>query len=154
MVWYIVVIIQFLFNFDEVKIWFIIVSVYLFGSCKEQIVGNVYGKVLVEQGFVVIVYDVSFQGVFGGVLCWIEDLIQWVEDVSCVIDYVVMLFYVDVDRIGVIGVCGGGGYVINVMLIEKCIKVVVSIIGVNIGCLFCEGFSEYNLLGVLEVMVV
>ena len=38
---------------------------------------------------------------------------------SQVIDYAVTLPYVDADRIGVIGVCGGGGYVLNATLTEK-----------------------------------
>lgn len=73
---------------------------------------------------------------------------------SWVIDYVVILFYVDVEKIVGIGVCGGGGYVLNVVLIEKWIKVVVGIIFVNIGWFFWEGFSMYNFIGVLEGMVV
>lgn len=68
------------------------------------------------------------------------------------IDYAVTLPYVDADRIGVIGVCGGGGYAINATLTEKRIKAVVSITGVNIGRLFREGFSEYDPLGALDAM--
>lgn len=51
---------------------------------------------------------------------------------------------VDADRIGVIGICGGGGYAINATLTEKRIKAVVSITGVNVGRLFHESFSNYD----------
>jgi len=51
---------------------------------------------------------------------------------------------VDADRIGVIGICGGGGYAINATLTEKRIKAVVSITGVNVGRLFRESFSNYD----------
>ncbi|MTH64101.1 alpha/beta hydrolase [Paracoccus shanxieyensis] len=152
MAWHIAATIQFPPNFDEAKTWPTIVSVHPFGSCKEQTAGNVYGKALAEQGFVVIAYDASFQGASGGAPRWIEDPTQRVEDVSRVIDYAVTLPYVDADRIGVIGVCGGGGYAINATLTEKRIKAAVSITGVNIGRLFREGFSEYNPLGALEAM--
>ncbi|ACI92850.1 alpha/beta superfamily hydrolase [Afipia carboxidovorans OM5] len=139
-------------NFDEKKQYPAIVSVHPFGSCKEQTSGNVYGKALAEQGFVVIPYDASFQGASGGEPRWIEDPTQRVEDISHVIDYAVTLPYVDADRIGVIGVCGGGGYVLNATLTEKRIKAVVAITPVNIGRLFREGFSSYDPLGALDAM--
>ncbi len=139
-------------NFDENKRYPTIVSVHPFGSCKEQTSGNVYGKALAEQGFVVIPYDASFQGASGGEPRWIEDPTQRVEDISHVIDYAVTLSYVDADRIGVIGVCGGGGYVLNATLTEKRIKAVVAITPVNIGRLFREGFSNYDPLGALDAM--
>lgn len=139
-------------NFDENKQYPTIVSVHPFGSCKEQTSGNVYGKALAEQGFVVIPYDASFQGASGGEPRWIEDPTQRVEDISHVVDYAVTLPYVDADRIGVIGVCGGGGYVLNATLTEKRIKAVVAITPVNIGRLFREGFSNYDPLGALDAM--
>lgn len=139
-------------GFEEAKTYPTIVSVHPFGSCKEQTSGNVYGKALAEAGFVVIAYDASFQGASGGEPRWIEDPTQRVEDVSHVIDYAVTLPYVDADRIGVIGICGGGGYVLNATLTEKRIKATVAITPVNIGRLFREGFSNYDPLGALNAM--
>ncbi|NLS18827.1 alpha/beta hydrolase [Rhizobium sp. P40RR-XXII] len=152
MAWHIAANILFPPAFDEAKTYPTIVSVHPFGSCKEQTSGNVYGKALAEQGFVVIAYDASFQGASGGSPRWIESPSQRVEDISHVIDYAVTLPYVDADRIGVIGVCGGGGYVLNATLTEKRIKAVVGITPVNIGRLFREGFSGYDPIGALEAM--
>lgn len=152
MAWSIAATIQVPPEFDENESYPAIVAVHPFGSCKEQTSGTVYGKALAEQGFVVIAYDASFQGASGGELRWIEDPTQRVEDISRVIDYAVTLPYVDETRIGVLGVCGGGGYAINATLTEKRIKAVVSITGVNIGRLFREGFSNYDPLGALEAM--
>ncbi|TPM35842.1 alpha/beta hydrolase [Mesorhizobium sp. B2-3-5] len=152
MAWHIAANILFPPGFDESKKFPTMISVHPFGSCKEQTSGNVYGKALAEQGFVVIAYDASFQGESGGSPRWIEDPTQRVEDVSRVIDYAVTLPYVDENRIGVLGVCGGGGYAVNATLTEKRIKAVVSITGVNIGRLFREGFSQYDPLGALEAM--
>lgn len=152
MAWHIAANIQFPPNFDAARTWPTIIAVHPFGSCKEQTSGNVYGKALAEQGFVVIAYDASFQGESGGEPRWIEDPTQRVEDISHVIDYAVTLPYVDADRIGVIGICGGGGYVLNATLTEKRIKAAVAITPVNIGRLFREGFSNYDPLGALEAM--
>lgn len=152
MAWHIAANIQFPPGFDKARTWPTIISIHPFGSCKEQTSGNVYGKALAEQGFVVIAYDASFQGESGGSPRWIEDPTQRVEDVSHVIDYAVTLPYVDADRIGVIGVCGGGGYALNAALTEKRIKAVVGITPVNIGRLFREGFSGYDPIGALNAM--
>ncbi|AGE19057.1 TPA: alpha/beta hydrolase [Serratia marcescens] len=152
MAWHIAAHIQLPPGFDESKRYPTVVSVHPFGSCKEQTSGNVYGKALAEQGYVVIAYDASFQGESGGAPRWIEDPTQRVEDISRVIDYAVTLPYVDAERIGVLGICGGGGYAVNATLTEKRIKAVVSITGVNIGRLFREGFSGYDPLGALNAM--
>ncbi|PYA62847.1 alpha/beta hydrolase [Serratia marcescens] len=152
MAWHIAAHIQLPPGFDESKRYPTVVSVHPFGSCKEQTSGNVYGKALAEEGYVVIAYDASFQGGSGGAPRWVEDPTQRVEDISRVIDYAVTLPYVDAERIGVLGICGGGGYAVNATLTEKRIKAVVSITGVNIGRLFREGFSGYDPLAVLNAM--
>ncbi|CUZ94383.1 MULTISPECIES: alpha/beta hydrolase [Serratia] len=152
MAWHIAAHIQLPPGFDESKRYPTVVSVHPFGSCKEQTSGNVYGKALAEEGYVVIAYDASFQGGSGGAPRWVEDPTQRVEDISRVIDYAVTLPYVDAERIGVLGICGGGGYAVNATLTEKRIKAVVSITGVNIGRLFREGFSGYDPLAALNAM--
>lgn len=152
MAWHIAADIQFPLDFDESRQYPTIISVHPFGSCKEQTSGNVYGKALAEAGYVVIAYDASFQGESGGTPRWVEDPTQRVEDISRVIDYAVTLPYVNAELIGVLGICGGGGYAINATLTEKRIKAVVSITGVNIGRLFREGFSNYDPIGALNAM--
>ena len=139
-------------DFDNAGSYPTIVSVHPFGSCKEQTSSAVYGKALAEAGYVVIAYDASYQGESGGAPRWVEDPTQRVEDISHVIDYAVTLPYVDADRIGVIGVCGGGGYVLNAAMTEKRIKAVVGITPVNLGRLFREAFTEFDPIGALEAM--
>lgn len=152
MAWDISALILFPPAFDETRKYPTIVSVHPFGSCKEQTSGAIYGKRLAEAGYVVIAYDASYQGESGGSPRWVEDPSQRVEDVSHVIDHAVTLPYVAADRIGAIGVCGGGGYALNATLTEKRIKAVVGITPVNLGRLFREGFSEHDPLGALEAM--
>lgn len=152
MPWHIAADIHFPPNFNEARKYPTIVSVHPFGSCKEQTSGNVYGEALAKEGFVVIAYDASFQGASGGEPRFIEDPTQRVEDISHVIDYAVTLPYVDEKRIGVLGVCGGGGYALNATLTEKRIKAVVGVTPVNIGRLFREGFSNFDPIGALNAM--
>lgn len=130
-------------NFDESKTYPAIVAAHPIGSCKEQTAGNIYAPPLAEAGYVVIAFDASFQGAGGGMPRFLEDPTQRVEDFSRVVDYLVTLPYVDADRIGVIGVCGGGGYALAAARTEKRFKAVVSITGVNYGRMQRE-MSEQN----------
>lgn len=139
-------------DFDDKKTYPAIVSAHPIGSCKEQTAGNVYGKALAAAGFVVIAFDRSTQGASGGEPRYIEDPATAVEDFSRVVDHLVTLSYVDVDRIGVLGICGGGGYAINATMIERRFKALVSITGVNYGRLCREGFSGFDPIGQMEAM--
>ncbi|MCA0175958.1 MAG: alpha/beta hydrolase [Proteobacteria bacterium] len=139
-------------GFDDKKKYPAIISAHPIGSCKEQTAGNVYGKKLAEAGFVVIAFDRSTQGQSGGEPRSIEDPAMAVEDFSRVMDYLVTLPYVDADRIGVLGICGGGGYAINATMTERRIKALVSITGVNYGRLCREGFSGFDPIGQMEAM--
>lgn len=139
-------------DFNETGKYPAIISAHPIGSCKEQTSGNVYGQALAREGFVVIAFDASFQGASGGVPRFIEDPTLRVEDFRHVADYLVTLPYVAEDRIGVLGICGGGGYAINAAMTERRIKAVGTVTGANYGRLMREGFSGYNPIGVLEAM--
>jgi len=139
-------------GFDESRKYPAIVSTHPIGSCKEQTSGNVYGQQLAEQGFVVLAFDASFQGASGGEPRFIEDPAIRVSDIRFAIDFLVAQPYVDAQRIGAIGICGGGAYTINAAITDHRIKALVSITGVNFGRLIREGFSQFDPLGALKAM--
>ena len=131
MYWDIAADIHFPPNFDDKRKYPAVITAHPIGSCKEQTAGNVYGKALAEAGFVVIAFDRSTQGSSGGEPRYIEDPALAVEDFRHVVDYAVTLPYVDADRIGVVGICGAGGYAINATMTERRIKALASVTGVN-----------------------
>jgi uncharacterized protein len=139
-------------DFSETKKYPAIISAHPIGSCKEQTSGNVYGQALAKEGFVVIAFDASFQGASSGEPRFIEDPSLRVGDFRAVVDYLMTLPYVDEDRIGVLGICGGGGYAINAAMTERRIKAIGTITGVNYGRLMREGFSNYDPIAALEAM--
>ncbi|MCU7645649.1 alpha/beta hydrolase [Pseudomonas piscis] len=139
-------------GFDEGRKYPAIVSTHPIGSCKEQTSGNVYGSQLAEQGFVVLAFDASFQGASGGEPRFIEDPALRVSDIRFAIDFLVSQPFVDAERIGAIGICGGGAYTINAAITDHRIKALVSITGVNFGRLIREGFSQFDPLGALKAM--
>lgn len=152
MYWDIAADIHFPPDFDKSKKYPAIISAHPIGSCKEQTSGNVYAPALAKEGFVVIAFDASFQGSSGGEPRSIEDPVQRVEDFRHVTDYLVTLPYVDEDRIGVLGICGGGGYSINAAMTERRIKAVGTVTGANYGRLMRGNFTNLDPIGALERM--
>ena len=152
MYWDIAADIHFPPNFDKTKTYPAIISAHPIGSCKEQTSGNVYAPQLAKEGFVVIAFDRSFQGASGGEPRFIEDPTLSVEDFRHVADYLVTLPYVDEERIGVLGICGAGGYAINAAMTERRIKAVGTVTGANYGRLMRAGFSGFNPIGMLEAI--
>ena len=152
MAWHIAADIHFPPAFEKSRKYPAIISVHPIGSCKEQTAGNVYGQALAREGFVVIAFDASFQGDSGGEPRFIEDPTQRVEDIRRVTDHLVTVPYVDAERIGVIGVCGGGGYSISASMTERRVRAVASITGVNFGRLSREAFGNYDPVGTLEAI--
>lgn len=119
-------------NFDETKKYPAIVCIHPGSSCKEQTT-SIYGQKLAENGFIALAFDATYQGESEGTPRFIESPAARVEDVRCAIDYLVTLDYVDEDKIGVLGICAGGGYAANAAMTERRIKAVGTVVGANIG---------------------
>lgn len=139
-------------DFDEARKYPTIISAHPTGSCKEQTAGNIYATALAKAGFVAIAFDASFQGESGGEPRFTEDPGFRVSDFSYVVDYLVTQNYVDEDKIGVLAICGGGGYAVTATMIDRRIKALSTVVGSNVGRLMREGFSNYDPLGMLEAL--
>ncbi|GGA60155.1 alpha/beta hydrolase [Pelagibacterium lentulum] len=125
-------------DFDETQKYPAIVVAHPISSCKEQ-TAAIYASRLAELGYVALAFDASTQGTSGGLGQYLEDPATRVEDFRCAADYLVTLDFVDEDRIGVLGICGGGGYAVNAAMTERRFKAVGTIVGANYGRLAREG---------------
>jgi fermentation-respiration switch protein FrsA (DUF1100 family) len=125
-------------GFDESKKYPAIVVAHPISSCKEQ-TAAIYASKLAELGYVCLAFDASTQGASGGPGQYLEDPAARVEDFRCAADYLVTLGFVDENRIGVLGICGGGGYAVNAAMTERRFKAVGTVVGANYGRLCREG---------------
>ena len=97
-----------------------------FGAVKEQSSG-LYAQTMAERGFVAIAHDPSYVGESGGQPHNTASQEALVEDFSAGVDYLGGLPFVDRDRIGVLGVCGSGGFVLAAAEIDPRIKAVATV---------------------------
>ncbi|MGO7582071.1 alpha/beta hydrolase [Rhizobium ruizarguesonis] len=119
-------------DFDGSRKYPAIITVPPAGGAKEQTAG-LYARKLAEKGLVAIAIDASFQGESGGEPRYKEDPIARVEDIRGAVDHLVNLPYVDENRIGVLGICAGGGYAVSAAMTERRIKAVGVSVPVNGG---------------------
>lgn len=124
-------------NIEENKQNPAIVCVHPGSSCKDQTAG-IYAEKLSELGYVTIAFDASYQGESEGEPRYIEEPAARVEDIKAAVDYLTTLDFVDENRIGVLGVCAGGGYAVNAAMTERRIKAVGTVVGANIGRVYRE----------------
>ncbi|MCY0961989.1 alpha/beta hydrolase [Streptomyces sp. H27-H5] len=76
------------------------------------------------------------------VYSWACASLAWLDankSLDIAADHLVTLDYVDEDRIGVLGICGGGGYAVNAAMTERRFKAVGTVTDVNFGRMMREG---------------
>jgi hypothetical protein len=102
------------------------------GAVKEQ-ASWLYAQTMAERGFITIAHDPSYVGESGGQPHGIASSEALVEDFSAAVDFLGGLPFVDRDRIGVIGVCGSGGFGLAAAEIDPRIKAVATVSMYDIG---------------------
>lgn len=126
-------------NFDKSKHYPAILCVHPAGSVKEQSAG-LYAYLLAANGFVTLAFDATYAGESGGIPHWSEAPYERVEDIRYAIDYMVTLSFIDDHRIGALGLCAGGGYVMATAPTDRRIRAIAGISAADIGAANREGW--------------
>ncbi|MFJ9622114.1 alpha/beta hydrolase [Streptomyces sp. NPDC101181] len=108
-------------------------------SVKEQI-GATYASRLAAHGIAALVFDPSHQGRSGGEPRDLEDPYRRGEDISYAVDALTVNPVIDPQRIGVLGICAGGGYAVHTARTDHRIKAVSTVVPGNMGTSF-RGFQ-------------
>ena len=96
-----------------------------YGAVKEQVSGH-YAQILAERGFLTIAFDPSFYGESSGTPRYLTSPEISTDDFSAAVDYLLTRDDVDPDRIGIIGICGWGGFALNAAANDPRIKATVT----------------------------
>jgi fermentation-respiration switch protein FrsA (DUF1100 family) len=115
------------------------------GAVKEQS-SNLYAQKLAEQGFVTLALDLSFWGESEGNPrnAVLPDM--YAEDFSAAVDYLGTQEFVDRQRIGVLGICGSGSFVISAAKIDPRMKAIATVSMYDMGAANRNGLKHSQTL--------
>ncbi len=119
-------------NLDRSKKASAIVVGHPMGAVKEQS-ANLYATKMAEQGFVTLSLDLSFWGESDGQSRNAVAPDMYAESFSAAVDFLGTRPFVDRNRIGVIGVCGSGSFVISVAKIDPRMQAIATVSMYDMG---------------------
>ena len=112
-----------------------------FGAVKEQSSG-LYAQTLAERGFVTLAFDPSFTGESGGNARNVASPDINTDDFSAAVDYLTTLPEVDKNKIGIVGICGWGGFALNAAAQDTRIKATVTSTMYDITRVTAHGYND------------
>ena len=102
------------------------------GAVKEQS-SNLYAQKLAEQGFITLAIDLPFWGESEGQPRNAVAPDLYAEAFSAAVDYLGSQTFVDRERIGVLGICGSGSFVISAAKIDPRMKAIATVSMYDMG---------------------
>ena len=112
-----------------------------FGAVKEQVSGR-YAQTMAKRGFVALAFDPSYTGESGGEPRDVASPDINTEDFSAAVDFLSNQPNVNSDRIGIIGICGFGGFGLNAAAIDTRIKGTVTVTMYDMTRVTAKGYFD------------
>lgn len=112
-----------------------------FGAVKEQSSG-LYAQTMAERGFITLAFDPSYTGESGGEPRNVASPDINTEDFSAAVDYLSSRNDVNSDKIGIIGICGFGGFGINAAAMDTRIKATAAITMYDMTRVSAKGYND------------
>ena len=112
-----------------------------FGAVKEQSSG-LYAQTLAERGFITLAFDPSYTGESSGTPRHVASPDINTEDFSAAVDYLSNNKNVNSDKIGILGICGFGGFAINAAAIDTRIKATTAVTMYDMTRVNAKGYND------------
>lgn len=112
-----------------------------FGAVKEQSAG-LYAMNMAERGFITLAFDPSFTGESGGEVRNVASPDINTDDFSAAVDYLTTLPEVDKSKIGIIGICGWGGFALNAAAQDTRVKATVTSTMYDMTRVTAKGYND------------
>jgi fermentation-respiration switch protein FrsA (DUF1100 family) len=111
---------------------------------KEQVAG-LYAQRLAGLGYITIAADAAYQGASDGTPRNVDKPQFRIEDIHGMADFISQFPGVDVTELGLLGICGGGGYSLKAAQTDKRFKSVATLSMFNSGLVRRNGFLDSQL---------
>ena len=131
-------------NYDASKKYATVVVAHPNGGIKEQTAG-LYAQRLAEAGYITMAADASYQGASGGLPRHTDKPQFRTEDIRGMADFISQYAGADPSRLGVLGICGGGGYALKAAQSDKRFKAIATLSMFNSGEVRRNGFLNSQL---------
>ena len=131
-------------NYDRSEAYPAIVVAHPNGGVKEQVAG-LYAQRLAEQGYITITADASYQGGSGGEPRNVDKPAYRIEDIHGMADFITRYPGVDAARLGLLGICGGGGYSLSAAKTDKRFRSIATVSMFNSGRVRRNGYLDSQL---------
>ena len=112
-----------------------------FGAVKEQSSG-LYAQTLAERGFITLAFDPSYTGESGGEPRNLASPEINTDDFSAAVDFLGTQSNIDRDKIGILGICGWGGFALNAALADPRIKAVATSTMYDMTRVMAKGYND------------
>lgn len=116
-----------------------------FGAVKEQSSG-LYANQMAERGFAVVAFDPSYTGESSGEPRNVASPEINTEDFSAAVDFLGIQKNIDRNKIGIIGICGFGGFALNATAVDKRIKAVATATMYDMTRVMSKGYNDATTL--------
>ena len=114
-----------------------------FGAVKEQASG-LYAHEMAKRGYITIAFDPSFTGESGGQPRCMNSPDINTEDFQAAVDFLSNQPNVDPEKIGIIGICGWGGWALNTAGIDTRIKATAVMTMYDMSRVTNKGYFDEN----------